>query len=114
MDPDQRVNEYIEQFSPEFQKMIFHLRNLVFQIVPEATEAIKWNALTFSFHKKPICYVAGFTHHVTFAFHNGTMLRDPGGILMGSGKFLRYIKYISADEIDTEQVSIWILEGFYT
>ena len=51
---------------------------------------------------------------MTLAFHNGTMLNDSGGLLLGTGKYLRFIRYKSPGEIDEEQVRIWILEGFYT
>ncbi|MFC2115760.1 DUF1801 domain-containing protein [Bacteroidota bacterium] len=114
MKPDPQVTEYIEQFSPEFQEILFRLRELIYQVVPDAEEAIKWRAPSFSYHRKPVCYFAGFTHHVTFAFHNGTMLNDPDGLLLGTGKYLKYIKLKSPGEINEEQIKIWILEGFYT
>lgn len=62
---------------------------------------------------KPVCYIAGLKSHVTLAFHNGLMLRDPGRKLSGTGKYLKFIRFRSVEEIDEEQVRIWILEGFY-
>jgi hypothetical protein len=41
------------------------------------------------------------------------MLRDPKNLLQGTGKFLRFIRISSVDELDEEQISFWILEGFY-
>ncbi|MCK4746050.1 MAG: DUF1801 domain-containing protein [Bacteroidales bacterium] len=114
MKPDPKVIEYIEQYPPEFQAILFRLRELIYLVVPDAAEAIKWSAATFSYQKKSVCYLAGFTNHVTFAFHNGTMLNDPDGILLGTGKFMRYMKFRSPKDIDEEQMKIWILEGFYT
>jgi len=111
---DQDVLKYIEQFSPDFQQIMFKIRAWVFEIVPEAKEAIKWSAITFSYQQKHICYLAAFKHHVTFSFYNGTMLRDPGSRLMGSGKFMKHIKLGSAGDMDEEQIRIWILEGFYS
>ena len=114
MKPDQEVIEYIEQFPPELKDVMFLLRDCVLQVVPEVSEAIKWKAATFSMGSKPVCYIAGFKKHVSLAFHNGLMLRDPDGLLSGSGKLLRFIRYRSLDEIDEEQVKFWILEAFYT
>ncbi len=113
MKPDPQVIEYIEQFSPEFLCILFRLRELIYQVVPDATEAIKWRSPTFSYQKKPVCYIAGFTQHVTFAFYDGTMLNDPDGLLLGTGKYMRYIKFKSPDDIDEEQMNIWIMDGFY-
>jgi len=90
------------------------LRELVFIVVPDASEAIKWSSPTFSYRNKPVCYIKGLTKHVTFAFHNGTMLNDPDSVLLGTGKYLRFVRFGSLEEIDEEQMKIWILEGFYT
>ncbi len=114
MNQDPRVIEYIEQFSPEYREILFRLRAYIFEVVPDVEEAIKWSSPTFSFRNKPVCYLKGLKNHVTLAFHNGTMLNDSGGLLLGTGKYLRFIRYKSPGEIDEEQVRIWILEGFYT
>jgi len=114
MNTDQKVIEYIEQYPPEFREVMFCLRDYIHQVVPDCTEAVKWSAATFSYGKKPVCYIAGFKNHVSFAFHNGLMLRDSEGLLSGTGKYLRFIRYRTLKDIDEEQVKIWILEGFYT
>lgn len=114
MKEDPEVIEYIEQFSPEFRKILYRLRELIRGIVPESTEAIKAGVPAFGFRKKSICLISGHKNHVTLAFINGTMLRDPDEILLGSGKFMRHIKFKTLVDIDEEQVKIWILEGFYT
>ncbi len=114
MNTDPAVVEYIEQFSPDFQKILFRLREWIYQVVPEAREAIKWGSPTFSFRNKPICYIKGLSNHVTLAFHDGRMLRDSGGLLQGTGKYLRFIRFTSLEEMNEEQIKIWILEGFYT
>lgn len=114
MKPDPEVKEYIEQFPPEFRAILNRLRGLIFEVVPDAEEAIKWRMPTFSYRRKPICYIAGFKNHVTFAFHNGTMIKDPDGLLKGTGKYLRFITFKSTDDLDEERIKIWILEGFYT
>jgi hypothetical protein len=113
MKPDPKVIAYIEQFPSELRSVMFQLRGYIHEIVPDATEAIKWRSATFSYGNKPVCYIAGLKNHVTLAFHNGLMLRDPDGLLSGTGKYLRYIRFRSIGEIDEDQVRIWILEGFY-
>lgn len=114
MKPDPEVKEYIEQFPPEFRAILYRLRELIFEVVPEAEEAIKWRMPTFSYLKKQICYIAGFKNHVTFAFHDGTMIKDPGGMFQGSGKYMRFVRYKSLEDMDEERIKIWILEGFYS
>jgi len=113
MEPDPYVIEYIDQYDTVFREILLRLRTLIFEVVPDATEDIKWGVPTFSLHRV-ICYIAGFKHHVTFAFYNGKMLKDPDGLLLGSGKHMKYMKFRSLDELDEERLRLWILEGFYT
>jgi hypothetical protein len=113
MRPDPEVEEYIDQFDPDFQNILLRLRALIYDVVPDATEAIKWRMPTFTLHK-PRCYIAGFRNHVTFAFFDGKMLKDPDGLLRGSGKHMKYLKFRNIGEIDEEKLRLWILEAFYS
>jgi hypothetical protein len=40
----------------------------------------------------PFAYVNVFTAHVNVGFFHGNALPDPGGLLLGNGKFMRHIK----------------------
>ena len=114
MHTDPQVEEYILQYPEKFVTIMMRLRELIHQVVPEATEAIKWSRPHFSMGRRPICYIGGFQSHVTLAFHDGRMLNDPDGILLGTGKKMKYLKFKSMDELDEEKLRIWIVEGFYS
>ena len=113
MKPDPDVKEYIDQFDPVFRNILLRLREIIYEVVPDATEKIKWHVPTFSM-QKPICYIAGFRHHVTFAFYDGRMLKDPDRLLLGSGKHMKYLTFKSLEELDEDMLRLWILQGFYT
>lgn len=114
MKPDPEVIEYIEQVPSRYRSILYRLRDLLYGVVPGASEAVKWGVPSFSYRGKVVCYIAAFKNHVTFAFYNGIMLNDPEGRLLGTGKWMRYLKFRSPEDIDEEQMKIWILEGFYT
>ena len=114
MERDPEVIEYIEQFPAEYREILFRLRDLIYDVVPDAGEAIRWQRPSFSYNGRIICYIGGFQNHVTFAFHNGTMLNDPERLLEGSGKQMQFIRFKRSEDIDEEQMKIWIMEGFYT
>ena len=114
MENNSGVKTYLDQFSPEFREILHRLRELIYEVVPDAKEAIKWNMPTFSFRNKIICNLAGFKNHVSLTFYNGTMLNDPDGLLQGSGKYMKFIRFRSMDDLDEGRLRAWIMEGFYT
>ena len=44
------------------------------------------------FGDAPFAYVNAFTSHVNVGFFHGAALPDAGGLLQGSGKFMRHVK----------------------
>lgn len=114
MRPDPEVIAYIKQYPSDLKEIMYRVRSLIEEVVPVVEESIKWKMPTFTYLKKHICYMAGFKKHVTLAFFDGTMLNDPDRKLHGSGKLMKHIKFTSPDDIDEEQLKLWILEGFYT
>lgn len=113
MNRDHEVNGYIEQFPPEFAAILQRLRELIAKVAPDCNEAIKWSRPCFSKGTRPICYIGGFRKHVSLAFTDGRLLRDPEGLLEGTGK-MRTMKYRSLNDLDEDRVRHWILEAFYT
>ena len=113
MKANPEVEKYIIQYPDEFVDIMLRLRLLIYEVVPEATEAIKWSMPHFSL-RRPILYIRGCKNHVTLAFHDGRMLNDPDGMLLGTGKQMKYLKFRNMNDIDEEMLKRWILEGFYT
>src|SRR5215475_9102313 len=46
----------------------------------------------------PLCFYMVWKGHVLFGFMRGGMLRDPGKLLEGSGKYIRHVKLRSVAE----------------
>lgn len=40
----------------------------------------------------PFAYVNAFRAHINVGFYFGTVLPDPAGVLVGSGRFMRHVK----------------------
>src|ERR1700728_3195234 len=45
----------------------------------------------------PFAYVNVFTAHMNVGFFQGAGLKDPDGLLQGTGKFMRHVKLRAAD-----------------
>jgi hypothetical protein len=47
-------------------------------------------------------YVNAFSAHVNVGFFRGSTLSDPGGVLVGTGKFMRHVKLGPDRHVDAE------------
>lgn len=45
-------------------------------------------------------YVNAFTSHVNVGFFRGSELKDPNGLLQGTGKLMRHVKIIPGGDLD--------------
>jgi len=57
-------------------------------------------------------YVGVFTAHVNVGFFQGAELPDPGGLLEGSGKFMRHVKLRPDAEADAAALAA-LIEAAY-
>ncbi len=53
----------------------------------------------------PFGYVNSFTSHVNVGFFYGALLKDPAGLLEGSGKRMRHVKLQADRELNAEGLS---------
>jgi uncharacterized protein YdeI (YjbR/CyaY-like superfamily) len=71
MDP--RVDAYIERAAPFAQPILGHLRKLMHQACPHATETIKWGMPFFVQQGVILAHLAAFKHHCAFGFWDPQM-----------------------------------------
>ena len=69
---DPRIDAYIAKSAAFAQPILKHLRELVHQACPTATETIKWSMPHFEHAGALLCGMAAFKAHCTFGFwHQG-------------------------------------------
>ena len=93
-------DEYLKAQSPRNQAIIRSLRRFVKRVEPGLTEAVKWGNGCWIGHDGPVAYVYSATGYVQFGFFYGSSLKDPKGLLEGSGKYVRHTKVRGPSEID--------------
>lgn len=93
-------DDYLEAQSPGNQEIIRALRTFVKRIAPRLNEAVKWGNGCWVGSKGPVAYVYSDTGHVQFGFFHGASLRDPKGLLVGKGQYVRHIKVHDRSAID--------------
>lgn len=57
-------------------------------------------------------YVNVFTSHVNVGFFNGAALRDPAGLLEGTGKRMRHVKLRPGSDVDSIALTDLIHEAY--
>lgn len=65
VDP-QSVDEYIEQFPNDVQKILKKLRTLIRKTAPKAEESLAYKMPAYKMHGKPLVYFAGYKNHIGF------------------------------------------------
>ena len=65
---DPRIDAYIEKAAPFAQPVLTHLRNLMHQACPHATESVKWGMPFFTQRGVILCHMAAFKRHCAFGF----------------------------------------------
>ncbi|MDE3104460.1 MAG: YdeI/OmpD-associated family protein [Acidobacteriota bacterium] len=65
---DSRVDAYIEAAAPFAQPILSHLRQLVHQAAPQASETIKWGMPFYLQHNIIVAHMAAFKQHCAFGF----------------------------------------------
>ena len=104
------VDEYAAKQKPEFRGIVEVLRDLVKKAVPDLSEQIKWGQPCY-IGKENVCYIAAMTSWVNLGFFRGAELKDPKGLLEGSGKGMRHIKVHKVENIDSDAITALIKQS---
>jgi len=64
-----------------------------------------WKLVRFSVNGQTVATIGTFTKHANMFFARGAELEDPGGILQGTGKTLRYLTLRTAVDARREAVA---------
>jgi hypothetical protein len=95
----EKKNPYAKDDNPELRKVVAALRSLVMKILPSTRITVNaWGIPTFE-AEYPFCFYMSGKKHVTFGFHNGAGLSDPGGLLEGTGKNIRHVKLRTVEDL---------------
>ncbi len=60
------VEDYIDTFPKEVQKLLKQMRALIKKAAPKAEESISYGMPAYKLNAKPLVYFAGYTGHIGF------------------------------------------------
>jgi hypothetical protein len=84
-------DEWKRDQSAKNQRLIDALSGLVKNTAPEFTPTVKWGQGCWTLGDAPKVYIHAEPDHVQFGFYAGSKLKDPEGLLVGSGKNVRHV-----------------------
>lgn len=93
------LREYILELYPESNELLYHTHALtaVFSISEKLSDAF--------------CHIPVYTKHVNLGFNKGTLLKDPHGLLKGTGKLIRHIEVTEPSAFRNQKVTNLIKES---
>jgi hypothetical protein len=110
-DAREKVEAYVKRQSPAHQKTINRLRTIIKGAVPELNEQMRWVQVGYLISKKDVCGIYAVSDHVNLSFMQGATLRDPKGLLEGTGKGMRHIKVTRSEDVDEDTIKGYVKEA---
>lgn len=103
--------EWKQDQSARNQRLIGALQRLIKKTAPHLETTVKWGQGAWVAAGAPKVYIHAEPDHVQLGFYAGSSLRDPKGLLVGKGRFVRHVKVRSARDIDEAAFVAWILQA---
>ena len=111
---NQAVNELLNGFelaNPQLFKLIMSLREIIFSIAPNIEENVNEEGLVFLHEKEQLSGLFLTEEWVTLEFSFGYRFTDKDGILEGTDKFSKYLKFRTSDDIQTKATRYFVQQA---
>ena len=104
------LQELLDEFGPEIQRIALSARKHIRELVPEAQEKVMKGYKAISYHfgsgmKDQFAALVLHRAHINLQFPRGVDLPDPTGLLEGTGKAMRHVKLREEEAVRSEEVS---------
>ena len=121
MKPPAELTGLLQRYEPDVQAVAIAMRSAVLGEVGPCHETVfpvyRNNVISILYSttekrmKDNICLVVVYRDHVNLMFPRGVDLKDPRGLLEGSGKAMRHVKMLSAGDVDRPGVRALIKQA---
>ena len=106
------IDEFFGSYDSDVQTLARGLRTLVRRLAPDAEEKLhpQWKTVAYGCSVK-FCAISPHKSWVNLQFHSGSSLRDPSGLLEGTGKSMRHVKVAIPGDLKRKALSVLIREA---
>ena len=116
-----QIDGFIAQYSPEIATQLRRARQDLRKLVPKGYELVydSHNALVFAFGptaraSELVISIAGYPNWVTLFFARGKALKDPQGLLEGTGATIRSVRLVPFVVLRSRPVRALIRSNTYS
>ncbi len=113
-----QISDYLAAERSAVCGVVRRLRRLVFDVVPDACEGLRYGALSYFHADAPygsiggnICMIEVRRGKVALSFIHGASLPDPHGLLRGDGKAKRFVAVESRDAAEDPRLIALVREA---
>ena len=106
------VEDLLSAYPPPIQSIADELRDVILKTAPGALEKANRGWRSISYRDKQVGYFCGifpFEEHVDLIFEFGVLLPDPGEILLGDAKQVRYLRFHGLEDVNVKQIKPFLL-----
>ncbi len=107
MKENNEVTEYINNAPAQQKEILKTLRQVIHKTIPNTAEGLKWGIPVFS-KTKIFTYLRSTKNHVALGIYNVDRISDPKGLLEGTGKNMKHLKFKKIDDIDKKLIEAWL------
>lgn len=100
------IDAYIDKAAPFAKPILQHIRKLVHEACPNATETIKWS-MPFFEYKGILCNMAAFKNHCSFGFFKAGLMKNAPELLASNEEGMGHLgKITSLKDMPKDEVLI--------
>ena len=103
--------EWKKDQSPKNVRLIGALTRIIEAAAPHLLKTVKWGQGSWVDGGTPKVYIHAAKDHVQLGFYRGSALKDPKGLLVGGGQYVRHVKVRTAREIDPGALGALVREA---
>ena len=85
--------DFLTRVQPNHHDLIKELDSVIRKAAPDLVVSLKWRNPTYH-SKRNACALLSHTDHVNLQVWGGAEFEDPKGLLQGTGKGMRHIKFV--------------------
>lgn len=98
------LNQYLKKIPIEHHALVRALDAAILRAAPNLHSSLKWGNLTYHAEHN-VCAIVAHKHYVNLQLWRGAELDDPRGLLEGTGKTMRHIKFLPDADVDWKYIS---------